>query len=69
MTLITTKELATALSSRLHVCPATVRRWVLEGKLPYVGGARSKRFDLDAVMAALTYTPQPKGTRDDSAGN
>lgn len=57
MDLISTKELAIALSSRLHVCPATVRRWVQEGKLPYVGGARSKRFDMDAVMAALTYTP------------
>jgi len=57
MPLLTTTELANELADRLHVSPATVRRWVLEGKLPYVGGARSKRFDMDAVMAALTYTP------------
>ena len=66
MPLLTTTELANELADRLHVSPATVRRWVMSGKLPWIGGERSKRFDLDAVIAALTYTPkQQKGTEDD----
>lgn len=55
-TLLTADELATHL--RVHI--ETVRRWAREGKIPSLSGGKDRRYDLDAVKAALAA---PTGER------
>lgn len=59
MPLITASKLA----EELGVTKPTIHRLVCKGRIPktaYVQLEREKRFDLDAVLAALSSAPTPK---------
>jgi len=56
---------ADALADRLNVRPSTIRRWAQRGRIPMVRlTPKVVRYDLGAVVAALTHGQQPKGTAD-----
>ena len=59
--LLTPDELA----DRLHVRPSTVRRWAQEGRIPAVRlTPKVVRYDLAAVVAAMTDGQKPEGVPD-----
>ena len=61
--LLTTRELA----KRLRVSPETVRGWARRGAIPVLRlSPKVIRYELEAVLAALTETP---GANDQGVAN
>lgn len=58
-TLLSTEEMA----DLLQVHPQTVRKWALEKRIPSVPAGSRRRYDADAVIAAL----KQKGDESDNS--
>ena len=65
---MTASDLLTAeqLAARLHVRPSTVRRWAQESRIPAVRlTPKVIRYELAAVVAAMTNGQEPEGVAND----